>query len=417
MSSIAIHRLDDQIHRQLARLVAETERRRERVAHMRPARVVAAVVDFAARATFYLYRNHRYLSFRKLANMALINLQCRLRTERVIGMPYSMKIEPTNICNTQCQLCPTGIGLKGREKGKMDYERFTRLVDRMRPTLLDLDLSMWGDPLIVPDIFRMIRYAHDRGVWTYISSNLHAFKIGPRRDGTDQAEQLVRSGLDLMTCSLHGATQETFATYQPGKRLDEAIEKIRHIVATRDRLGRRTPQIQLNFVVTRYNEHEREAFAAMARDLGCKAVFSTPALNTRFLDRDENLVPLQLNGKSLEEKTKSHIRRWLPKDKSHVLPVYEQMLEGRFDPSDYNGRKAYPCAWPWKQAVINWDGGVSTCCGSFEDKEDMGNVFETDFKRVWNGPKYRHARRSFRKPVSAQQAAGNPCATCPGFMV
>ncbi|MFN7139880.1 MAG: FkbM family methyltransferase, partial [Limisphaerales bacterium] len=36
-----------------------------------------------------------------------------------------------------------------------------------------------------PDIYRMIRYAHDRGIWTYLSSNLHAFK--PEKG---QAEEL-----------------------------------------------------------------------------------------------------------------------------------------------------------------------------------------------------------------------------------
>src|SRR5690606_29829414 len=103
-----------------------------------------------------------------------------------------------------CQLCPTGLNMPGRAKGKMDTAQFKKLVDQYAPTLATLDLSMWGDPLIVPDIYDMINHAHKKGVWTYISSNLHAFKIHK-----NQAQSLVTCGLDMLTCSLHGASQET----------------------------------------------------------------------------------------------------------------------------------------------------------------------------------------------------------------
>ncbi len=414
----AIH-LHTHLHDQLARAVQWTasvklaaRQRRWRVMH-----AIAASIDFIARALFYLQRNHRYLSCYKLANMALVNIQFMFKTERVIGRPYSMKIEPTNICNTKCQLCPTGIGLEGRPKGKMDFDKYAKLVDQLKSHLLDLDLSMWGDPLIVPDIFKMIRHAHDRKIWTYISSNLHAFKIGPRKDGTEQAVELVNSGLNLMTCSLHGATQETYEIYQPGKRLDESVAKIKHIIETRDRMGAKTPQVQLNFVVTKYNEHEKPAFKKLAAELGCRPVFSTPALNTRFLNQDKQLVSLNLNGQELKQKTENHIRKWLPNDTEHILPAYLDMLKGKYDDGDYNGQKAYNCSWPWRQSVINWDGQVVTCCGSFDPGEDMGSVFDQPFAKIWNGPKYRASRRSFKHKLNAETTENNACANCPGFMV
>ena len=73
--------------------------------------------------------------------------------------------------------------------------------------------------------------------------------------------------------------------------------------------------------------------------------------------------------------------------------------------------------WPWRMSVINWDGEVSTCCGSFEQADDMGNVFEHGFKKIWNGEKYRNARRSFKHKLTDEQSKDNPCANCPGFML
>ena len=401
------------LERGLAQTVRLTNRWKMRRHSTWLARKLFEGIDFVARGVFHVWRNRRYLSAAKLVNMALVNLQFRLKTEYVVGRPYSMKIESTNICNTKCQLCPTGIGLEGRPKGKMTFEQYTTLIGQLKRHLVALDLSMWGDPLIVPDIYRMIRHAHDNGIWTYISSNLHAFK-----PGKGQAEQLVESGLDLMTCSLHGASQETFAIYQPGKSFGDAVEKVRHIIATRNRMGSKTPEVQLNFVVTRHNEHEQAQFEALARELGCKAVFSTPALNLRFLDQDKQLQPLGLAPDMLEKKKRQHIADWLPRDQRYVLEPYRRILEGQpMRDEDYNGRKLYDCAWPWQKSVINWDGSVVTCCGSFDPSEDIGNVFDQPFAKVWNSRPYRMARRSFKRKVQGADAEGNGCATCPGFML
>ena len=400
------------LNRRLARTVQLTGWLKQRPNRSRLMTRTVEGIDFLARGVFHVWRNRRYLTPIKLINMGLINLQFKMKTERVIGHPYKMKIESTNICNTKCQLCPTGIGLEGRPKGKMSFDQFARLINQLRRYLVALDLSMWGDPLIVPDIYKMIRHAHDRGIWTYISSNLHAFK--PNKG---QAEALINSGLDMLTCSLHGASQKTFETYQPGKNFDEAVEKVRHIVETRKRLGSATPAIQLNFVVTRHNEHEKKAFEALAQELDCKAVFSTPALNVRFLGQDKKLQSLGLASDLLKKKTKQHLEEWLPKDPEHVLEPYRDMLRGKSDMSQFNGKKLMDCSWPWRQSVVNWDGEIVTCCGSFDPKEDMGNVFEQPFGKIWNGAKYRMARRSFKRKLTDEQATDNPCAQCPGFML
>jgi len=399
------------VESQLARAVQLTERLRQRSERRPLAGRVAAGVDFFARGIFHVWRHRRIFTPIKLANMAAINLQFLLKTERVIGRPYAIKIESTNICNTKCQLCPTGIGLQGRPKGKMTFERYTSLVDELKPYLVSLDLSMWGDPLIVPDIYKMIRYAHDQKVWTYISSNLHAFK-----PDKGQAEALVESGLDLLTCSLHGASQETYEHYQPGKSFEESVAKVKHILETRDRMGSKTPQVQLNFVVTRNNEHEVDAFRELAASLGCKAVFSAPALNTRFVGKDKNLVQLGMADDVIEKQKRDLIERWLPENDEYALPAYREMLRDDVDPQQWNGRKVYPCSWPWRQTVINWDGNISVCCGAFGEDEDLGNVFERPFGQVWNGKRYRMARRSFKRKVEDPQA-GHPCTTCPGVML
>ncbi len=401
------------VNHNLARLAAAADAYRRACGRRgRLRRRLAEALEVAARGVWHVWRNRRYLTLLKLANMAVINIQCKLRTERVVGLPYRMKIEPTNICNTKCQLCPTGLGYKGRAKGSMSFDTFRGLVNQVRRYVYTLDLSMWGDPLIVPDIYRMVRYAHDRGIWTYLSSNLHAFK--PEK----QAESLVRSGLDMLTCSLHGASQETYEHYQPGKKLDASIKKIRAIQAAKQRLSSSTPTIQLNFVVTRHNEHEIPTFRKLADELGCKPVFSSPSLNVRFLDRDRDLVSLSIEGDTLEKKLQDHLDHWLPEDEQYVIEPYRLLREGKpYEGEQFNGTKIMDCDWPWKDSVINHDGSVVACCGVFEAAHDIGNAFERPFHEIWNSRSYRMARRSFKRKVDADDQQNNPCRTCPGFMV
>ncbi|MEM6751295.1 MAG: radical SAM protein [Planctomycetota bacterium] len=389
-----------------------------------PLRRAAGAVDFVARGSYYVWRNRKYLTPIKVANIGLVNLELALKRERVFGLPYDVKIEPTNICNTRCQLCPTGIGLKGRRKGRMDFETFRKLIDAWKWRLFKVDLSMWGDPLVAPDIYKMIRYTHDRGIWTYISSNLHAFKIERRKqkDGTledkDDATKIIESGLDMMTCSLHGASQDTFQIYQPGKDFGSTLDKVRHLVETKKRLKSLTPVIQLNFVVTKHNEHEIDRFRALAEELDCRPVFSTASVNMRFQDRDKKLVSLGLSPELKAKKVRDHLDAWLPQDDNYVLPQYQEIRKtGEVRGERYNGDKPIACDWPWRQTVVNWDGQVVTCCGSFEPEFDMGSAFETSFRKVWNNEKYRLARRSFKKKLTEDQKQDNPCAECPGFML
>ena len=412
------------LDRRLAQTVAVTERWKQRSAGRVFASRTTRAVDFFARGVFWAWRNRRYLTARKLANMAVVNVEFLLKRERLIGRPYSMKIESTNICNTSCQLCPTGLGLRGRRKGRMKFEQYKALIDQLRWHLFTLDLSMWGDPLVAPDIYDMIHYANKKGIWTYISSNLHGFKLDPRKlksgefDDKDDAVKLIESGLDMLTCSLHGASQETFQIYQPGKNFGDAIEKVRRIVETKKRLNSTTPAIQLNYVVTRHNEHEVERFKRLAEELGCRPVFSTASMNLRFLDKDKKLQPLGLAPDILEKKTADHLDEWLPQNDEYVLDAYREIQgEGDLDSEQFNGSKRYNCSWPWRQSVINWDGSVAACCGSFEQAEDLGSILDKPFKDVWNNEQYRMSRRSFKKKLPDSQAKANPCAQCPGFML
>ncbi len=371
--------------------------------------VCRAGPTFVVKSFGHLWRNRRYLTLYKLFNILIVNIEYLLKRERVWGLPYDIKLEPTNICNSGCRLCPTGMGLSGRAKGKMSFERFKEVIDRIKKHTYVLDLSNWGDPLIVPEIYDMINYAHRQGIWTYISTNLHAFSIE-----NGDAEKMIRSGLDMLNCSVHGASQEVYELYQPNKSLDSVLSKIRNIQETKRKLGVSKPTVRMFFVVTRYNEHEIDDFKKLAAELGCVAVFTTASLNLRFVGKDKMLRDVGMSCEqkiSIAEEIKS---KWLPSDRKWVAKWYQgngEFLKGQIG----SYRKVFDCDWPWKRTVINWNGDVTVCCGVFNPRWTMGNIFDDTFRRIWNNETYRLARRSFKKAVN--EGEGRPCSECYGVLM
>jgi len=83
------------------------------------------------RVVRHVWRHRRYFTLPKLLNMALVTLQHRCKTEFVLGRPFQVAIEPTNVCASRCALCPTGRRLpQGRDKGMLPLEEYELLLAR-----------------------------------------------------------------------------------------------------------------------------------------------------------------------------------------------------------------------------------------------------------------------------------------------
>jgi radical SAM protein with 4Fe4S-binding SPASM domain len=65
--------------------------------------------------------------------------------------------------------------------------------------------------------------------------------------------------------------------------------------------------------------------------------------------------------------------------------------------SDDKYSRQRKCNWPWKSAYISSNGDVVPCCILADsDTVKMGNVFEQDFKDIWNSEAYQTLRKQIR---------------------
>lgn len=308
----------------------------------------------------------------KILNKYAVLFQKRvLKNSRIIGYPYEILIDPTNLCGLSCKLCPTGQKNPVRPKTVMKFEEYKKIIDEIGPYVSNLFLTNWGEPLLNKDIFKMIDYAHEKKIYTYLSTTLS--KIDDKI-----VENIAESKLDNLTVSLDGASQETAEEYQIGIEFNKVIDRVGRIAKRKRELGKKSPQIQWRFIIMGHNEHEIPIakkkykqygfdileLAKVRCDMG-KEVFLT--LKQQF----ENVKP------------------FLPKDEKHSLYNYKEKRKKHVLKNT--------CSYLWTQAVINSDGSLSPCCAVYDKKHDFGNVLESGFKNVWNNEKYQNSRRLIGK--------------------
>ena len=314
---------------------------------------------------------------RKVLNALRMRAQMRLRRTVVEGYPYEMQIDPNNVCNLRCPLCPTGQRTHERPAGQMPFERYDRLLREVAPYLFKVRLYSWGDPLLHEAIHEMVALASALNVGTQISSNLS------RPMGEADADRLIRSGLELLKVSLDGVTADTYRRYRIGGDFERVVANVRTLARRKRALGSRTPTIELQFIVMRHNEGEVGQLEALRRRLDA--------------DRARQ-VPVAINVLDPEQR-----RTYLPRDPALSRYDYRRDCQDKY----LSGTRV--CPWPWTSAVVNWDGTVSPCCVFEGHDTEMGNAFGAGgFREVWNGPAYRRARSvlSGKAPVTFRDAAG-----------
>lgn len=300
---------------------------------------------------------------RKIANLLLTELEYKLRATTVRGRPYILIVDPTNICNLKCPLCPTGAGTQGRRRQLMKWDTFTRVIDELSPYAYEVNLHNWGESILHPHVFDMIEYARSRNVATNMSAHFNTV--------SDEAiDGLVKSGLEYLCLSIDGASQESYSRYRVGGKLDKVLENARKLVKRKRELKRDTPYIEWQFIVFRHNAGEIAQARQMAADLG--------------VDRFRLIPP----GIAFEMTDTERLKReWF-------VPAGTE-VEGGF--ADFRSQHDEPCFYLYRSFTVNPDGQVAPCCIVYGEHNDFGSFMDEGFASIWNGPKYRSARAQFRR--------------------
>jgi radical SAM protein with 4Fe4S-binding SPASM domain len=328
----------------------------------------------------YLRRYRHLFSWKRLWNLAAV--LASLGISRLIGRPvvwghpFMLMVEPTNYCNLKCPLCPSGNGQLSRNRGHMRLEDFKSLVDQVHDRVFMIMMWNQGEPFLNRSFNEMVRYAHDRRIFTFVSTNGHFIRT------ESQAGAIVDSGLDEIIFSVDGVDQATYEKYRVGGRLERVLTGIRLLVQAKEQRRAISPLVNLQFIVMKHNQDGLEAAARVARELKV----------------DKFLV------KTAQVYTAAEAEEYLPS--RDEFSRYEGRGDGRLE---VKGQPARGCNYLWNTSMVNWDGTVSPCCFDKNAEFEMGRAFTgASFRSIWRGRAY----ADFRRRLLADRMNVAICANC-----
>jgi MoaA/NifB/PqqE/SkfB family radical SAM enzyme len=139
------------------------------------------------------------------------------------GMPFTISLEPTTACNLRCPECPSGLRAFTRPTGNLKEDFFKKTIDEIHRELMYLIFYFQGEPYINPKFLDMVKYAHDKGIYTMTSTNGHFLN-------DENAKKTIESGLDRLIISVDGTTQETYESYRKEGKLEHVLKGAVNIV-------------------------------------------------------------------------------------------------------------------------------------------------------------------------------------------
>lgn len=298
------------------------------------------------------------------------------RSSFVPYYPFAIYIDATTQCNLKCEMCAL-YNLPESQKGNLSFENFRRMV-RMIPNSRSrlIEFPGRGEPLLNPEIIKILKYAKERGFKTCVYTN------GTLINKTNVKE--LASYVDFMHFSVSGAKKETYESIHRGARFDKLMNNIFLFVKTRTELKTQN-RVIINFVASNQNYLELSDMVTLARELNVNKL----TINiVRRMNPEKKSKQYDNKIKELQDMDKEelagHLERasCLSEDLGVKLDI--QPAENRWK----------NCEWPWRGCFITHDGFVTPCClVTSPEIVNFGNVFDKNFRDIWNGSEYRRFRR------------------------
>ncbi|MFQ6114091.1 MAG: radical SAM/SPASM domain-containing protein [bacterium] len=301
----------------------------------------------------------------------------RIKRPIVWGYPPVLMVEPTNICNLKCPMCPSGNGEMTRTRGRMDVGHFRQLIDEIGDHLFMLLFWNQGEPFINKQFPEMVRMAKAKSIPTITCTNGHFFHT------SEAVRTVIDCGLDELIVSLDGTNSESYAKYRVGGSFQRVLDGVQAICEEKKRQKSLTPIINLQFIIFQHNEDEIEEVRRLARKF----------------DVDK------LTLKTAQVYTKEQADTFLPAKEAYRRYDYDsETLQIR------RSRHPHGCHQLWQMSVVNWDGRVAPCCFDKDIEYELGHMFDkgTRFIDVWKGKKY----QTFRQNILHDRSHTPMCSNC-----
>lgn len=250
----------------------------------------------------------------------------------------------------------------------MGWDVFQKTIDSVANYAHTVIFHFQGEPLLHSNLPGMVAYAHDKRLFTMLSTNGQAMT-------PELAKVLADAGLDQIIVSIDGLTDKTYHAYRVGGSLAKALDALR--------LSREAgiPEVVLQCLKLRTNEHEWPLFRQQYRRLGATRL----ELKTAQFYNYENGHPLM----------PTHARD-------------ARYIKGADGAYRLKKRIHNRCYRLWSGCVVTADGEVLPCCFDKSHNYSYGNINRQSFADIWHSP----AADAFRRQILSDRSAFSICTNC-----
>jgi len=261
-------------------------------------------------------------------------------------------ITATGNCNLKCKMCPQSEN--SYKKEIIDFEIFKKAIqDIPSDNNVKLNLTPMAEPFLIPDMTRMVRYAHEKLPQTFIVLNTNGVPLTEKI-----AEELIHAQLSRLVFSLNMHTREDYKWFTGMDMYEKVCENIKMMRRIRDKMNSEYPKIWVQMMkIPKNKKYSRE-------------------FNERW-SRYADFVFFR------------GISNW-----GGVVDIKNDLFKYKSEPSFL--RTESPCISLWMSLTIDWHGDIWTCCSApFMDNANdlkLGNLNCNTLGDIWKGKKLREIR-------------------------
>jgi MoaA/NifB/PqqE/SkfB family radical SAM enzyme len=324
-----------------------------------------------------------------------------------IGSPELdwIQVEVTSRCNAACIYCPQPF--LGR-KQHMPFGLFQNILPYLGYTDL-VYLQGWGEPLLNPDLFSMIRACKAKGKHVGFTTNGMLL--------TDETIcRLIDLGTDIISVSLAGATPATHDRIRKGTDLVKIIENIEYMQQAKAQKKARHPEIHFSYVMLASNLNELQETVGLAKRLGVEQIVGS---HLTWI-QNKSLLPEALFNREEEQQGFSGILE------ATVAEAEKENLTFAFNSPVLQKQSTHCTENICRSCVVSVNGDVGPCVFTsstllqenghplvhmFQNSLEpcypvsFGNIAHESLTRIWEKKAY-HRFRNLHDP--AMTLPGNP---------
>ena len=280
-------------------------------------------------------------------------------------LPNALWIEPTNICNLRCVMCPNSLR-KQKNPGYMQIGIYKKIIGEIKTFASYIVLCISGESLLHKDFPEMVRIAKQNGLAVYLSTN--ATVLTPKL-----SREILSAGLDWINFSFDGCSKEAYEKVRVGANFEKTLQNITDFLKIKKELNAKTQAELQILVMDKQGEKNYQE-------------------NIDYFSKNFKDLPL------------NYIQKRQPSTWGKFL-VGTKKFKFR-----HLGNEFSPCSYLWSSLNILWDGRIVACGSDFFGDNILGKFPEKSLKEIWNDKPMRDFRRAM---VTDNYLKYNPnCENC-----